>query len=92
MLGFPRSGERFEGVASSREWRRRHPAEVGYELQRLRGSGDVRVAELPVRYDGGTRGPGVDVLEFRDGSVVSGTIYVDQGSPAPDRRAPYRGG
>jgi len=90
VLEFPQSGERFEGVASFREWRRRYPARVTYELQRVRGGGDVWVAEVVVRYDEGDPWFGVDVLEFRDGLVVLETIYVDQAFPAPEWRAPYR--
>lgn len=37
VLEFPQSGERFEGVANFREWRRIYPAKVEFELRRLRG-------------------------------------------------------
>ncbi|MGR6320320.1 nuclear transport factor 2 family protein [Micromonospora soli] len=89
-LEFPQSGERFEGVHTFREWRRRYPARVSYEVGRVRGSGAVWVAELLVRYDGGEPKFGVDVLEFRDGKVARETIYVADGWPAPDWRAPWR--
>jgi hypothetical protein len=38
VLEFPQSGERFEGVENFREWRRRYPADVEFELRELRGA------------------------------------------------------
>ena len=48
VLEFPQSGERFEGVGQFLPWRQQYPAEVRYELGRVRGGGDVWVAELTV--------------------------------------------
>jgi hypothetical protein len=90
VLEFPQSGERFEGVAQFLPWRAQYPAEVRYELGRVRGGGDVWVAELTVSYDGGTPMLGVDVLVFTGGKVSRETIYVTEGFPAPDWRAPWR--
>jgi len=55
VLEFPQSGERFEGLGNFREWRRQYPAtRVEFDVRRVRGSGDVWVVELRVRYDGGS--------------------------------------
>src|ERR1700755_70481 len=53
VVEFPQSGERFEGVATSLEWRRRYPAQVTLEIVRVRGSGDFWVAEMRARYNDG---------------------------------------
>ena len=37
VLEFPQSGERFEGVANFREWRRKYPADL-----RFRSAGQLR--------------------------------------------------
>ena len=52
VLEFPQSGERFEGVANFREWRRQYPAtKVEFDVRRVRGGGDVvgRGAPDPLR-------------------------------------------
>ena len=91
VLEFPQSGERFEGVANFLPWRRDYPAtSVAVDLQRVRGGGDVWVAELTISYDGGTPMLGVDVLEFRGEQIARETIYVADGFPAPDWRAAWR--
>jgi hypothetical protein len=90
VLEFPQSRERFEGVPNFLEWRRAYPAAVGYEVDRLRGDGDVWVAELRVRYDGGPWNFGVDILEFRGDKVARESIYVTEGWEAPEWRARWR--
>jgi ketosteroid isomerase-like protein len=91
VLEFPQSGERFEGVAAFLPWRRDYPAtSIDYELDRVRGAGDVWVAELRIRYDGGPWMYGVDVLEFREGEVTRESIYVAEGWEAPEWRARWR--
>ncbi|MGY1689508.1 nuclear transport factor 2 family protein [Geodermatophilus sp. SYSU D01105] len=91
VLEFPQSGERFEGVANFREWRRQYPASrIDYALDRVRGGGDVWVAELRVSYDGGPELRGVDVLEFDGGRVTRETIYVADPWEPPAWRARWR--
>jgi hypothetical protein len=91
VLEFPQSGERFEGVDHFLPWRREYPAAtIEYALDRLRGSDDVWVAELRIRYDGGPWQYAVDVLEFDGDLVRRESIYVAEGWPAPDWRAPWR--
>ncbi|MET8832582.1 nuclear transport factor 2 family protein [Micromonospora sp. NPDC004540] len=90
VLEFPQSGERFEGVANFREWRRAYPAEVELEVVRVRGGGDAWVAELRIRYDRGEWRPAVDILEFRGDRVAHETIYVTEGFAAPEWRSRWR--
>lgn len=91
VLEFPQSGERFEGVAQFLPWRRQYPAErIDVELGRVRGHGNVWVAELTISYDGGPPMLGVDILEFAGGAVTRETVYLTEGFPAPDWRAPWR--
>jgi ketosteroid isomerase-like protein len=89
VLTFPQSGERFEGVANFLPWRSRYPAAVEYEVQGLRGAGNVWIADLLIRYDGGPWNQALDVLEFRDGKVAAESIYVFEGWDAPNWRAEW---
>jgi hypothetical protein len=90
VLEFPQSEERFEGVVNFREWRRQYPAAVDYEMRNLRGAGDLWVAEVSLRYDGGPWQPGVSILEFRGDKVARETVYVTEPWEAPEWRAPWR--
>jgi hypothetical protein len=90
VLEFPQSGERYEGVPNFLAWRREYPAKLEYELDRVRGAGDVWVGELRIRYDGGAWNYGVDILEFRGDKVARESIYVTEGWEAPDWRARWR--
>ena len=89
VLEFPQSGERFEGVAGFREWRRGYPAQVDFEIRRVRGGGDLWVVELVLRYDGGPWKYGVDILEFRGGRVSRETAYSMDGWEAPEWRSEW---
>jgi hypothetical protein len=90
VLEFPQSGERFEGVANFREWRREYPAEVELEIVRVRGRDDFWVVEIRARYDGGPWLFGPALYEFRGGLVTRETIYVAEGWEAPEWRARWR--
>jgi SnoaL-like domain len=90
VLEFPQSGERFEGVANFREWRRIYPADVEFELRRVRGRDDLWVIELVTRYDSGPWNYGVSILEFRGDKVVHETIYGGEAWEAPEWRARWR--
>jgi ketosteroid isomerase-like protein len=90
VLEFPQSGERFEGVANFLPWRAEYPAQVDFEIDRVRGGGDLWVVELRLRYDGGPWKNGVDVLEFRGDLVVRETAYSMDPWAAPDWRARWR--
>jgi hypothetical protein len=90
VLEFPQSGERFEGVANFKEWRRQYPAAVTLEMRNLRGRGDLWVVEGSISYDGGPWQPTVNILEFRGDKVARETIYVTEPWDAPEWRAPWR--
>jgi hypothetical protein len=89
-LEFPQSGERFEGVDSFREWRSTYPASTSFEIWRVRGGGDVWVAEVTVSYDGGEPMYGVSILELRGDKIAHESIYVAEGWEAPEWRAQWR--
>lgn len=90
VLEFPQSGERFEGVENFRAWRSQYPGAVDFELRDLRGAGNLWVAEVSIRYDGGPWQLGVSILEFRGDHVARETIYVTEPWEAPEWRAPWR--
>jgi hypothetical protein len=90
VLEFPQSGETFVGKRNFLEWRKRYPAAVTLDVRRLLGRGDLWVAEVEVRYDGGEPMYGVSILEFRDGRAVRETIYGGPPWEAPEWRAPWR--
>ena len=90
VLEFPQSGERFEGVANFREWRRRYPAtKIDFDVRRVRGGRNAWVVELRIRYDGGPLNFGVQILEFRGDKVARETIYVMDGWEAPEWRSEW---
>jgi hypothetical protein len=90
ILEFPQSGERFVGLASFKAWRSMYPAGVRFKLRRIRGTGDLWVAETSVSYDGGPWHFGVSILEFRGEKAVRETIYVTEAWQAPQWRARFR--
>lgn len=90
VLEFPQSGERFVGKHNFLEWRRIYPANVEFELRRIRGGGALWIIELCLRYDGGEWQYGVSIVEFRDQLVVHETIYGAPAWDAPDWRARWR--
>lgn len=90
VLEFPQSGERFEGRDSFTAWRSQYPAQVGFDIQHLAVKDDLAVVELTASYDGGSTMYGVGVHEFSGDKIIMERIYVSEGWPAPDWRAPYR--
>jgi SnoaL-like domain len=91
VLEFPQSGERFEGVPNFLPWRREYPAtSIDVDVHRVRGAGEVWVAELTISYDGGPPTYGIDVLEFRGDRVTRETVYVTEAFPAPEWRSAWR--
>jgi SnoaL-like domain len=90
VLEFPQSGERFVGVANMRDWRAADPASVATEIRRVRGEGDLWVAEIAISYDGAEWNRGVTILAFRDGRIACETIYVTEAWEAPEWRAEWR--
>jgi hypothetical protein len=90
VLEFPQSGERFVGLENFREWRRSYPASTAFEIQEVRGTGDLWVAELTVTYDQGPANFGVSILEFRGDKIARESVYVAQGWEPPEWRAQWR--
>jgi ketosteroid isomerase-like protein len=90
VLEFPQSGERFEGLANFREWRRQYPASLRFRLRRVTAREDLVVVECSVSYDGGPWQDGVQLLEFRGDKVARERIYVMERWEAPAWRAPWR--
>lgn len=89
VLEFPQGGERLVGLANVRAMREAYPAVVSLEIGRIRGSGDLWVAENLITYDGATSLHAVTIMEFRDGQVVRETIYFGEPWAPPDWRAQW---
>ncbi len=89
ILEFPQSGERFRGRATFQAWRERYPQAFRVEMRRLRGSGDLWVAENLITYDETDTWRTVSILELRDGLVTRETIYFAKPFEAPAWRAEW---
>jgi hypothetical protein len=76
-------------LARSAGWKI-YPATVEFRIRRIRGRGDLWVAETSIRYDGGPWNYGCSILEFRGDKVARETIYIGQAWEAPEWRAPWR--
>jgi hypothetical protein len=90
VLEFPQSQERFVGKANFIAWRRIYPTAVECSIGRIRGGNDFWVAEVRIRYNGGTWNYGVTLLEFSGDKIARETIYYAEGWQAPQWRAPWR--
>jgi ketosteroid isomerase-like protein len=90
VLEFPQSGERFEGLASFRAWRDQYPDAVALQVLRIRGGGDLWVAECAISYERGPWKPAVSIHELRDGLIVHEAIYTMEPWPAPEWRSEWR--
>ena len=90
VLEFPQSGERFEGLATFKEWRARYPATLRFRIRRMTAREDLVVVECSISYDDGPWQFGVQLLDFRGDKVERERIYVMEGWDAPEWRAPWR--
>ena len=90
VLEFPQSGERFEGLATFKEWRAQYPATLRFRIRRMTAREDLVVVECSISYDDGPWQFGVQLLDFRDDKVERERIYVMEGWDAPEWRAPWR--
>jgi hypothetical protein len=88
VVEFPQSGERFEGVASFKEWRSRYPGDVRHRLRRITIREDLAVVECSISYDDGPWQLGVQLLDFREDKVARERIYLMAGWEAPLLQAP----
>ena len=89
VLEFPQGGERLVGLANVRAMREVYPSTLTMTIQRIRGSGDLWVAENVITYDATTSMHTVTIMEFRDGKVARETIYFGEPWEAPDWRAQW---
>ena len=89
VLEFPQGGERLVGLANVRAMREAYPAAVSLEIGRIRGSGNLWVAENRITYDGASPLHAVTIMEFQDGQVVRETIYFGEPWEPPAWRAPW---
>ena len=90
VLEFPQSGERFEGLATFKEWRAQYPATLRFRIRRMMAREDLVVVECSISYDDGPWQFGVQLLDVRDDKVIRERIYVMEGWDAPEWRAPWR--
>jgi hypothetical protein len=90
VLEFPQSGERFEGVANFKTWRKQYPAALKFHIRRITHRDDLVVAENLISYDGKPWSYTVNLLEFRGDKVAHERIYIMDGWEAAEWRAPWR--
>ena len=89
VLAFPQSGERIVGLAKIRAMREAYPADVTFDIRRIRNSGNLWVLEAVTTYNGGSPFHGVAIMEFRDGKMVQETIYGGDPWEPPAWRAQW---
>jgi hypothetical protein len=65
VLEFPQSQERFVGKENFKAWRSIYPASLEFNVGRIRGRGDLWVAENSIRYDGGPWNYACSILEIQ---------------------------
>lgn len=89
VLEFPQGGERLVGLANVRAMREAYPAVLDLTIKRIRGQGELWVAEHVITYDGATSLHTMSILEFRDGRITRETIYFGEPWDAPAWRAQW---
>jgi ketosteroid isomerase-like protein len=89
VLEFPQGGERLVGRTNVRAMRDAYPSRLALRTERIRGSGDLWVAENVINYDGTKSMHTVNIMEFRDGKVVRETIYFGDPWEPPAWRAQW---
>ncbi len=90
ILEFPQSQERFVGKQNFATWRKQYPTPLEVRVRRIRGRGDLWVAENTISYDGGPWNLTCSILEFRGDKVARETLYIMESWEAPEWRAPWR--
>ena len=88
VLEFPQGGERLVGLINIRAMREVYPSPLTMTTERIRGSGDLWVAENVITYDGKPMHT-VNIMEFRHGKVAHETIYFGDPWEAPAWRAQW---
>jgi hypothetical protein len=88
VLEFPQGGERLVGRTNVRAMRDAYPSRLALRTARIRGSGDLWVAENVITYDGKPMHT-VNIMEFHDGKVLRETIYFCDPWDPPAWRAQW---
>jgi hypothetical protein len=89
VLELPQGGERLVGLANVRAMRDAYPSSLALRTERIRGSGDLWVAENVITYDGTKSMHTVNIMELRDGKVARETIYFGDPWEPPAWRAQW---
>jgi hypothetical protein len=88
VLEFPQGGERLVGRANVRAMRDAYPSALALRTERIRGGGELWVAENVLTYDGKPMHT-INIMEFRDGKVARETIYFGDPWDPPAWRAQW---
>ena len=89
VLEFPQGKERLVGLANFRAMREAYPSPLSLATQRIRGSGELWVAEHIITYDGTKAMHSVNIMEFRESKVTRETIYFGDPWEPPAWRAQW---
>lgn len=73
VLEFPQSQERFEGKETFIAWRKKYPAALRFQIRRIRGLGDLWIAENSISYNDGPWNYACSILEFSGDKVARET-------------------
>jgi hypothetical protein len=90
VLEFPQSQERFEGVENFAAWRKLYPADLAFQVRKIRRRDDLVVTEYNISYNGAPWQFCVSIMEFRGDKVAHEHIYVMDGWEPAEWRAPWR--
>ena len=88
VVEWPQSGERILGRRNLRALREAYPAEVSFDIRRIRGSGELWVTEYVTTYNERPVHT-VSIMEFREGKVARETSYFADQYEAPEWRAQW---
>jgi hypothetical protein len=88
VVEWPQSGERILGRRTLRALREAYPAEVSFDIRRIRGSGELWVTEYVTTYNERPVHT-VSIMEFREGKVARETSYFAEQYEAPEWRAQW---
>jgi len=86
VLEYPQSGERTRGRRNIQNQRASQPSKKRFAVRRIVGSGDLRITEFILTYDGKPSYT-VSIMEFGGDKVARGTQYFADPFVAPAWRA-----
>ncbi len=88
VLEYVQSRERIRGRSNIISSRQAYPGRpTSFAVDRVLGTGDLRVVELTMHLDGEESHAVVAILEFRDERVIRERIYIAEPWDAPEYRA-----